>query len=557
MKADSATLAGILTPASRYIIPLFQRDYVWKKKDWENLWDDICELREKPQQPKHFMGAMVFAQEQALPNKMQTFQVIDGQQRLITLSVLFCALRDIAKESGFSNLAGEISSYYLTHPHKQGEDFYRIFPRWRDRDQYTAAVGHKSIPGESIRSALDYFTQQIKAMPQMDSEEGLRGLFDLLCQRLEFVQINLALEENPFQIFRSLNSTGVDLAESDLIRNYMFMRIGASKQEEFDKQYWEPLERHFESKDAKEKGKLDGKAFSAYLRDFLMHKGDYVGVNDTFTSFEIYSKSKNEPASVVEELEEYVLLYDHIRGEKSYPDKASKINEALSLLRSLQNSTPYPLVLNLLHRVKSGTLSLNDAVHAIRLTAGFVLRRYICNQTSRTYGKWFVTACSCLHDSPLENLRTFLQDKGFPDDAEFQSSFVAFNLYEKNYAITILKAIEQSLYHKEPADLSKANIEHIMPKVLTKEWNHMVGAQEGPVHKRYLHTPGNLTITAYNGELGQKPFADKRKIYKESHFELTKKLFYFNIAMWNASEIEKRGKWMAEQANNIWIGPFA
>lgn len=557
MKADSTTLAGILTPAVRYVIPLFQRDYVWSKKDWENLWDDILEIRElKLQQQKHFMGAVVFAAEQALPNKMLTYQVIDGQQRLITLSILLCALRDIAQESGFSNLAGEIGSLYLTHPHRQGEEHFRVYPRWRDRDQYIAAVGHKIVPGDSIRGALEYFASQIKTTFSVDVEDNLRGFFDTLCQRLEFVQINLALEENPFQIFRSLNSTGVDLAESDLIRNYMFMQVGSVEQEQFDKQYWEPLEKHFENKDAKEKGKLDGKGFSAFLRDFLMHNGDYVGVNNTFVQFEEHCKDKPNLIAVVAEVDEYVQLYDYIRGIKDHPDKASNLNAALAQLRNLQSSTAYPIVLNLLNRVKSGSMTSYDAAHAIKLLSGFILRRYVCNLTSRTYGKWFVSACSVLHDSPLENLRTFLQDKIFPDDAEFQKAFVEFSMYKGNYDLIVLKALERSLHHKEPADLSKAQIEHIMPRKLTADWTNVVGPEDGPTHKRWLHTPGNLTITNYNGELGQKSFLEKRKLYKDSNFGLTRNLYQHNLLIWNSSQIEERGKVMAEKAKEIWIGPF-
>ena len=289
-----------------------------------------------------------------------------------------------------------------------------------------------------------------------------------------------------------------------------------------------------------------------------MHKGNYVGVNDTFVQFEQHCKNKPNPVAVVEELDEYVQLYDFIRGtSKRHPSGEATLDSALAQLRQLQSSTANPIVLNLLHRVKLETISVYDATHAIRLLSGFILRRYVCSHTSRTYGKWFVAACSCLKDSPLENLRTFLQDKGYPDNAEFQKAFVELSMYKGNYDLAILKALEQSSHHKEPADLSKAQIEHIMPRKLTPEWTHIVGPEDGLTHKRWLHTPGNLTITAYNGELGQKSFMDKRKIYKDSNFGLTKNLYQPNLLIWNGSQIEERGKRMAEKAKDIWIGPFA
>ena len=554
MNATSTTFAGLLNSPYRYVIPLFQRDYVWKKKDWENLWDDVIELREAQQKTRtHFMGSLVFVAGQSAPPHLPTFQVIDGQQRLITLSILFCALRDVASDHGFSGLASDITNYYLTHPKKDEEQF-RIYPRWRDRDQYIAAVGHKIVPGETISSALTFFSTQIEKELDVTSEDSLRALFDMLCQRLEFVQITLTVDDYPFQIFRSLNTAGVDLAESDLVRNFMFMKVGLQDEDDFDAKWWGPLERHFEHGDPKQKGNLDGKAFSGFLRDFLMHEGIYVGLNSTFERFEARYKDAADPIKVVEELNWYVELYDAIRGLKARTLLDAKLEESLKQFRQLENSTPYPLVLELLSRVKNTTMTSNDASHAIGLISGFILRRYVCNLTSRTYGKWFVTACAQLQDIPLENLRAFLQDKGYPDDADFQEAFTNFDMYNGNYARTILKALEMSLPHKEKPDLSTvSDVEHIMPQKLTKEWVAMIGPQDGPVHRRWLHAPGNLTITAYNGELARKSFLEKRKIYQNSNFGLTRRLYQPNILIWDQSQIQARGRWMAELAKDIWI----
>jgi uncharacterized protein with ParB-like and HNH nuclease domain len=543
----------------RYVIPLFQRDYVWKKKEWEDLWDDVVELWTSPKKDRnHFMGALVFVQEVTSSPKLPAFQVIDGQQRLITLSTLLCALRDVASDHGYAGLASEIDNYYLTHP-KKDEEHFRVYPRWRDRDQYVAAVGHKMVPGETISSALNFFTRQITLRGTTNPEESLRTLFETLSQRLEFVQVSLTGSDYPLQIFRSLNSTGVELAESDLIRNSMFMKVGAQGQDEFDSKHWGPLERHFEHRDPKQKGKLDGKGFSAFLRDFLMHKGSYVGLNATFEQFERYYKDWPDPVKVVEELEGYVELYGAIRGTRSLraadPKPDDKLDDALKQLRQLENSTPYPLILNLLDRVKARTSSRDDAAHAIRLVSSFILRRYVSNLTSRTYGKWFVSAALQLQDNPLENLRSFLQDKGFPDDAEFQTAFVALDLYNGNYARAVLKAMEASLAHKEMPNLSEAQVEHIMPQRLTKEWIPMVGPQDGPVHQQWLHTPGNLTLTKYNGELAQKSFLEKRKIFEKSNYSLTRRLYQPNLLIWGQSQIQARGKWLAEIAKNIWINP--
>ncbi len=560
MKADSTKLAGILTPASRYVIPLFQRDYVWNINNWENLWDDVVELHDSQRTNRsHFMGAIVLVPEAMEPNKLPTFQVIDGQQRLITLSLVLCALRNVASDLGHHDLSREMTASYLVHQFKKDDEHYRVYPRWRDRDQYTAAIEHKSVPGETIRKALDFFTQQLEVMFPSASESDLRAFYEMFSNRLEFVQINLGVEENPFQIFRSLNSTGVDLAESDLIRNFMFMQMSEKHQADFDKNSWEPLERHFESRDSKDKGKLDGKGFSAFLRDFLMHGGNYVGINDTFEKFETYCKGKADAIEVVKELDDNVQLYDAVRGLKPHILGDANLEGALKQLRQLESSTAYPVVLNLLNKVRSGSLSVDDATHGIRLLSGFILRRYVCNESSRTYGKWLVQACSHLKNGPLEDLRSYLHSRGYPDDAQFQEDFVNFKMYKGNrvMALVILKALEMSSLHKEKADLSTASIEHIMPQSLTPEWINALGPQHGVIHERWLHTPGNLTITAYNRELAQKSFIAKRKIYADSHFQLTKSIAQLNPPIWNEAQIVKRGRLMAERAKNIWIGPDA
>lgn len=559
MKADSTTLAGLLTPAVCYTIPLFQRDYIWAAKDWETLWDDITELNDTKQvSRKHFMGAMVFVPEAMTPNKYPTFRVIDGQQRLITLSLVLCALRDVSSKLGFDGLANEITASYLIHQFKKDDEHFRVYPRWRDRDQYIAAVERKVIPGDTIRKALHYYTQQIEAVFLSPSEDQLRGFYNTLCNDLEFVQINLGIEENPFQIFRSLNSAGVDLAESDLIRNFMFMKINEKNQREFDKNYWEPLEGHFE--DVKQKGKLDGKAFSAFLRDFLMHKGEYVGVSNTSVQFEAYCDSKDDVVEVVKELDDYVHLYDTIVGPKAHPSDDVKINDAIKQLRALESSTAYPIVLNLLNRVKSHTMSVNDATHAVRLLSGFILRRHVCNDSSRTYGKWFVLACAALKDSPLENLRNQLHMRGYPDDARFQEELLRFKLYQgkgnNTTALVVLKALEMSMPSKERADLSKVQIEHIMPQTLTQQWIGVLGSDAKSMHERLLHTIGNLTLTRYNQELAQKSFLDERKEYAKSGYQLTKAVAQMQ-PIWNENQIITRAKLLAERAKEIWIGPFA
>lgn len=567
MKADSSTLQAILHSPNQYVIPIFQRYYSWGVNDWEKLWDDLMELQELEQKGRrHFMGSLVFVPEKLYPNKVPSFQVIDGQQRLITLSLLLCALRDHASLQGFNELSQEIMDNFLTHRFKKDREYYRIYPRQRDRAQYISAVTQRALTEDNIQKAYDYYYKKIESMSGFMSEEGMRDFFDTLRTRLEFVHITLD-DENPYRIFKSLNSTGVDLSESDLIRNFVFMHLETSQQDQFDDEYWKPLEKHFEDTEGKNKGNLNGSKFSAFLRDFLMRDGTYIGTNAIFETFETRYRAPFDPAKLAKDLAHDVDLYDIIRGIKNHPSGDTRIDDALTQLRQIYSTTAYPLLLNLMHRVERHEMSNNDLLQAIKLLSGFILRRYVANESSRTYGKWFVQACTEIKQEPLKELRNFLKSKGYPNDNRFQEAFIRFNLYEGNYPNQLLKALEMAHPYKERADIShpEVQVEHIMPQSLTHEWEQTLGPEARRIHSQWCHTPGNLTITRYNPELANKPFTVKcegwingkgERVpgYKESGFILTRKVAE-EYSTWGEEEIKQRGRKLAELASTLWIGP--
>lgn len=282
MKATGIDLQGILNGPNQYVIPVFQRYYSWEKHDWEKLWEDLLELQDtESTTASHFMGSLVFVPEQHFPDVVPAYQVIDGQQRLVTMSLLFCALRDIANRHDQSSLAAEINQTFLVHPFKTGREHFRVYPRQRDRDHYIGAVESNGTLAGRIEEALRFFTERIARLPGADTETGLRGLFNLLKSQLEFVSITLE-DENPYQIFKSLNSTGVDLSEGDLIRNFTFMHVSLDEQDEFDDTLWRPLEEHFRNLE----GVINSEAMSGFFRNFLMREGRYVPLSSTFYSFE-------------------------------------------------------------------------------------------------------------------------------------------------------------------------------------------------------------------------------------------------------------------------------
>lgn len=550
MNADSITLEGLLKSSYQYVIPVFQRYYSWKKSDWENVWNDISDLRDAEQDARtHFMGSLVLGPQKQKDLGKPAVQVIDGQQRLMTFSLLLSALRNVARDRGFEGLSKAVEETALLDPHEEGRERFRVYPRQRDRDSFMAAVeGNGQVDGR-VEEALRFFTESVTSLEEAETEKQLRDFFNLVRRRLEFVHIILD-NENAYEIFRSLNSTGQPLSEADLVRNFVFMHMPLDKQDRFDDELWTPVERHFEDKE----GNLDGEALSGFFRDFLMRTGRYVKPAATFQEFERrYSGAGFEPEDLTIELGWYADYYDVIRGVKRH--SSDSVEAALGKLRGLQASTTYPLLLNLLHRREEG-MTDDELVQCLEMLSGFILRRFVCGESSRGYSRWFVSANRALGDQPVEGLKHFLQDnREFPDDKRFQQAFVRFNLYGSLYGRYALEMFELAQNHREPADLSKAQIEHIMPQTLSDEWKSDLGPDYERIYAEWLHTVGNLTLSAYNPELYNHPFDTKREEYDRSNITITRQLASYSS--WGEEEIRARGANLAELAVEIWPGPTA
>ena len=549
MKSNNLTLGEILAYPSQYVIPVFQRYYRWDQPQWEKLWGDLAGLREPGKTGRHFMGFLVLVPESVGPGQIARFHLIDGQQRLTTLSLVLCALRNAARAAGHEELALEVEVSSLVHQFKKGEQKYRVYPKLRDREQYVACVDGEPPTEGRIGAAVRYFVGRLATIPDAGTDAGLRAFYDLLRQRLEFVYAQLE-GENAYNIFKSLNSTGVPLGQADLIRNFVFMQVPVADQDEFDAKSWGPMERRFEDAE----GKLDGEQFSAFLRDHLMRDGAYIPPGATFEAFQRrYSATGFDPMAVADGLKRASGWYASILGGEE--DPSPEVEAALSALRQSDSSTTHALLLNLFHRRHAGTLTDADLAAALRLISGFILRRLVCGEGSRAYSRLFVQACSELGEAPVEGLRRYLESRGFPDTPRFVEAFARFNLYGSRYGKAVLAALERAQEHKEPADPGPAQIEHVMPQTLSGPWRDALGPEAEEIHATWLHTPGNLTLTGYNQELHNHPFAAKREEYKESHFVLTRLLA--DHETWGEAEIRQRGHELAELAARIWPGPAA
>lgn len=546
MKPSIQSLGHILYSPSQYVIPVFQRNYRWEAPQWEKVWNSLQEIQQPGKTGNHFMGFLVFVPGLPQPGQHVTFHLIDGQQRLTTLSLVLAALRNVAREEGGGELADEIHEEYLVHPRKKGDQRYRLLPKERDQASYLAIIDEREGAEGRLAQAVAYFEDKLEALADQDAGL-LRSVFETVKQRFEFMCATLE-SENAYNIFKSLNSTGVPLGPSDLIRNFVFMHVPPDDHDEFDRSLWDPLEKRFE----RDGGTLDEERFSRFFRDFLMCSGRYVSPKETFSAFEErFEATGFAPDELAATLVRFSAYFEVISGEREDSDRA--VTKALVGLNALESSTTIPLLLWLFEFRSDGRISSERLSHAIEMLRGFILRRFICSESSRGYGQMFVRAIRPDAADPVADLEAYLLERGWPDVRQFQAAFAEFPLYQRDYARHILEATERSRGHREPADLGATEVEHILPQTLNDAWRFALGPEADRVQAEWLHRPGNLTLSAYNRELWNHEFPRKRVRYAESNIGITRELG--SLDSWGEDEIAERGKRLAREAAAIWIGP--
>jgi hypothetical protein len=573
MKATERTLHEIINSPDHYLIPFFQRYYSWEEKHWERLWEDLRLLVEAMSEPRekrprtHFLGVIVCTSEEPVPGKLPTYQVIDGQQRLLTLSILLCAIRDAAKSHNLGKMAEEIIETLLIHKFESEQEHYRIYPRLRDRPVYKALIDGKKIPhdpasGESqMIKAFTYFQEQIER--DFPSSELLTTLFRVMKTQLNFVLITITKEtpENPYLIFRSLNSTGLDLTQWDLVRNYVFMQVPEQRQDAFDREEWTPLEQRFArkaeqaTKKQQRRKKIAGELLTGFCRDVLMSKGDYIQEGEVFDTFEqIYSGNGKpfHPSRFVSELEVQASVYDVIDGTTLHPNQ--EVQRAFQMIREFDIKASYPLILALLEKQREQLLSDEELAQALVAIVSFVIRRAICRESTRSHGPMLCEACKQLENRPLANLITYLS-RYSPDDSRFIPELRTAKLYGTPYGKDILCWIERTLQRKsEPVQLDRCDIERILPGNLTVTWQQALGSEAKEIHTHYVTTLGNLTLLGNNEnrKIKDKSFLEKKPVYLASKLSLNEYFHDPGLTQWGAKEIEDRAETLAKVAAHIW-----
>jgi uncharacterized protein with ParB-like and HNH nuclease domain len=558
MDARAKSIREILLSGDQYLVPFFQRSYSWGRKQWGRLQDDICALLEDSSQKQHFLGPLVCTPGKHVPGEINPYQLIDGQQRMTTLTLLLTALRDVSMDRDQQKLAEEIGEDLLVHKRHSGLQRYKIVPRLGDRERLIALIDRKELPepkDAELLKAYRYFRKWIEKLSGTNTQI-LRDILTTVKDRLSLVMITIT-GENPYEIFESLNSTGLPLQESDLIRNYIFMQVTPLEaQDEFNREHWSPFETILQSKSG-------GKTVdpTGFYREYVMRIGQYSKKGSTFVDFKDQNRARNlAAADQVKELRQFLTYARWIGGHDTTENPA--VDNALSRLVYLQVSTANPLLLNLLDGWHCGTLQTDDLVGCLIDLASFVIRRTACGLSSRGYARWFVDAITKIGATPRADLQQFYLSKGWPSDAQFASALIEFDLYKREASKTrlILESLEDSYGHKERVDKRTLTIEHVLPQspnaAAVSELRALLGdkgADWFPLQQKWVNTLGNLTLTGYNPELSNRPFSEKRPALLKSNLVLNQ--YFEEVSNWGPKEIAQRGRALAQQVADIWPNP--
>lgn len=554
MDAIKGNINSILNGFKQFIIPVYQRTYSWEQEQCRRLWNDIVEMQEQ-NRTGHFVGSIVNIAEQAMPTGVQKFMIIDGQQRMTTLTLLLIALRDYGfqhPEDTSINPKG-INGMCLQNDYAAGEEKYKMLLTQTDKDILIKLIEHSPLDGIKSSRLIDnykFFAAKIaeKKLSTAKIQEGVA--------KLQIVNITLDRVVDDAQlIFESLNSTGMDLSQSDLIRNYILMGLEPNVQNSIYKNYWLPMEKLF---DYEKQTSLMDKFFRDYLTFSNGKIPNFSKVYEEFKYFHKY-KYKGNVVDFCKELYTYAKYYTNMYYAKS---KDKELDSIFNDIRQLQMEVAFPFLLKVYADYETNLITKMDFIEILKCCESYVFRRAISGIPTNSLNKTFMMLINKINPHKyLNSVKAYMimldSYKLFPDDERFKNDFVIKDIYNMRIRNYVLSKLE-NFNNKAPINIENFTIEHIMPqnKNPLPEWKQALGANWQEIQKKYLHSIGNLTLTAYNSEMSDNPFVEKLEMaggFKESALRINS--YVIKQATWNESTITARANELFDMAKKIWQYP--
>ncbi|MGH9871669.1 MAG: GmrSD restriction endonuclease domain-containing protein [Pyrinomonadaceae bacterium] len=554
MKATEANLLEFLKKSPQFVIPIYQRTYSWTDKECEQLWEDILRTGRNDSVPAHFIGSIVYVEKSLYHiTTLTPLLVIDGQQRLTTVTLLIEALARALGDSepleGFS--AKKLRSYYLLNPLESGDLRYKLILSQTDKASLMALVDQQPQPKDhSLKIEANFKLLE-------DLIRQLKGDLATLCKglaKLLIVDISLSRDQdNPQLIFESMNSTGRELSQADLIRNYILMGLEPVLQTRLYEQYWRPMELDFGQE-------AYATHFDPFMRHYLTVKtGEIPNVREVYEAFKQYARSPQ--AGSTEDLVADIRAFSGYYCAMALgAEKDSELELAFRDIRELKVDVAFPFLLELYQDYVAGMLSREELLKAARLVESYVFRRAVCSIPTNSMNKTFAQFSRGLKkdrylESVVAHFLLLPSYRRFPDDEEFEREVQLRDLYHFRSRSYWLRRLENH-GRKERVSVDEYTIEHILPQneKLSLEWRNDLGPEWERIHKTYLHTLGNLTLTGYNSEYNDRPFQQKRDMeggFAQSPLRVNQGLG--NLQAWDEPAIRARAERLANQAVDVWV----
>lgn len=566
MHASETTLAGLLAGKKQFQVPLFQRPYSWEDTQLRQLWSDVMEqaglVADRSGGSTHFLGSVVHApaplNTMAFPHAL----VVDGQQRLTTLSLALAALRDHVRAAE-PEWAADIDRQFLVNPRTQGNEVLKLLPTQFDREAYREHItGTPPSGGDSrVENAYRFFRTKLAEVAADEDAPGLVQIEEALTSRLILVEVNADERDNVYRIFQSLNNTGLDLTQADLLRNYLFMHL-PTRGESLYESHWTPLQRELQPKEIEHliwlQLVLDGESRVRRQDIYNAEQARFAKTAQTEQVYEDYIKE------LVRRSAHYVAMLHPER------EADTAVRTALTTLRRWDAEVIAPPVMLLFELREKGRADSAQVARALTLIESFLVRRMMCRVSSNGLNRIFTDLPSQLSlELPVgEAIHQALSAtrRSWPTDEELMDAILAKPFYLYGRAAQrrfVLRRLEESYEHPEPVDFAaaKLSVEHILPQTPSAEWLAALaetarpGEDAAELHERLLHTLGNLTLTAQNAKLSNHPFDRKKNLFDHSHLELNRLIA--ETPAWGVAEIEARGRELASRAIKLWPAPLS
>lgn len=545
----------------RFIIPLYQRNYDWKEENCEQLFQDLMKLHNSDRK-SHFFGSIVSSVQSGTEDRF----IIDGQQRITTVSLLLIAMVNAKKEGLIeatdAKLVEKIFKRYLVDEYQEDERKVKLKPIKKDMQAFDALLykpKDQYIKESNVTRNYDFFYDKItRAGLTLDE------LFETI-KKLEVINIRLDEDDDPQLIFESLNSTGLDLSEADKIRNYLLMSLAPVEQDNLYTRFWNPIEEFTKYEP------------SSFVRDYLTMKQGKIGrIDKIYFIFKEYAETANiDRATLLEDMYHYAKIYNHVDTAKVGTDK---LNRKLNQLRTLDSTIAYPFFMAFFDYASKVELAETEIYQVLDVIEAYWVRRIICNLPSNALNKVFATlhrdvlnyvdkSSGYSTNSYIDVLTYVLLKKGgssvFPSDDEVKGDFKTRQVYKMpvNSRMFILERMENqdnNERHDVVKELTEKDItiEHIMPQTLSSKWKATLGDDWERIHEQYLHTMANLTLTGYNSQYSNLTFIEKRNMqkgFKDSAFRLNN--FVKSCEQWTETELKARQKELQNVFMRLWPMP--